>query len=245
MKTQHTNKLFWNKFTHKISIKIPFVSTIRYLSKDDLADLITAETFEVWMSKRKVRSSRTYFSSGISSIVDHLTKREKALWKNRFLLYKLITFLNDLKQHTEYTKRTEGDYFNLFLNDHEQFEKCCRLFPDNIRELVWPKDDNIASYLLTNPKINVVKQLPYKKYKYKVNLKSYYYSEPKQIREWLANYDDIKISDTTISQLEKGRITNGKFLYVTNNKSMLLLQMYLGDIFRDITEFKLESEINE
>ena len=63
--------------------------------------------------------------------------------------------------------------------------------------------------------------------------------------DWIKQYPEFKTSDKTINAIERGYLNgNGKFLYSTNLKNVLLLQMFLGELTGNTTTYKLESEIN-
>lgn len=183
--------------------------------------------------------------SDLKGNAERLISREKKLWNNRFIIYKLINFVNELSfENVPFSKRVEGNNISLFLNDQNYFDKACKIFTTNVVELVWPKTEEHGSYLLNNPTDEIVKQLPYKKYRFKANIKGWFnIGTNLKIKEWLQNYSEIKATDLTLKELDDGFTTNGKFIYVTDKKTMLLLEMYLGNILKDITTYKLESEI--
>ena len=248
MKTQHTSKLFYNKFTHKISLNIPHIAATRYMKKQTIEALLNCETYEQWISTRKLTDKSHYMYIGVSDLqtnTERLVNREKKLWKNRFTIYKLISFINELSlENIAFTKRIEGNNISLFLNDQKYFDKACKIFATSIVGLVWPKNEVQGSYLLNNPTDEIVKQLPYKKYRFKANIKGWFNTGTNlKMTEWIQNYSEIKATDLTLKELDDGFTTNGKFIYVTDKKTMLLLEMYLGNILKDITTYKLESEI--
>ena len=246
MKTTHTNKLFWNKFTYKITLRIPSISNLRDLSKKDAEYLVTSDSYEQWMMTRKRICPSLYIPSYDKDASEWIIKREKRLWKNRFVVYKLFEFLNEMSlQGIDFNKRIENDKISIAFNDEEYFNKGCSAFAHIISEIAWPKDQTIANYLLANPDHEIVKKYPYRKFQYKINLRSYFRQArgKGEIKKWIKQYDGIKVSDLTLEELDKGFTTNGKFLYVTDQKMMLLLELALGETIKSTTTYKLESEI--
>ena len=242
MKANHTHKLFFRKYAYKATIRCPRVAVIRYPDHQNLTFLSKAETFGEYCNL--LRKTKQGF---LLTTWDNETQHTKRLWEARFLIFKILSMKEKLlNQGVSFTLRLESDTCGFYTNDAQSWNEVCRMFKDNIIDICWPKDNKHLNYLLTNPTNEIVKDYPYQKYQYRINLRSVMLpnSLRENFREWVNSYNDVKISDITINTVEKGGYTlNGKFLYSTNKKMMLLLQMYLGNAIKDITEFKLEKEL--
>ena len=240
MKTNHTTKLFFKKFKYKAVVTTPATGFIRYASRKDIDSLFNAERLEEWPGVLGPLSY-DYSNFTIGSVHDHKSQRRKQIWDNRFTLYKLFNWISKNYETNTHKIRNEGDKLAFFTNDKTLWEDFYRCFKKEITELVWPKNDTHSNYLDENPNTVICKELPYGKYRYKINLRRHT-SKISNFNEWIENYKgDLKAS----GNLQKGYWYDGKFLYSTNNEIMLLLTLYLGDAIRDVQQFKLEAEINE
>lgn len=236
---QHTRKLHYGKYLYRITLYIPHVSWLRYSKQKEINSLYNSESYEEFLAK----SSKRYKYSFITD--DKWSKqRNRAVWNNRFIFYKLFNLIQEQKKINDFTVRLESDTIGFYLNSKELWETLCKQFKDYVDELSWPQEG--TEHLLTK-NIQIVKKYPYNMYKYKINLKRGIVNEnvKNNFSDWIKQYPEFKTSDKTINAIERGYLNgNGKFLYSTNLKNVLLLQMFLGELTGNTTTYKLESEIN-
>lgn len=245
MKTQHTTKLFFKCFKYKAVVTTPQTSFIRYASRRDIESLFQAESLEQWYRPFD-RLSYGYSTLSLDSLNDYRSKTRKSVWANRFTLYKLFIWINNNYLPKESKIRNEGDKLAFFTNNKEIWLNFCAEFKNEITELVWPKDEIQDQYFDEYPNNIICKQLPYGKYRYKINLKGTV-TKNEGFADWIKNYNgEIKASDNLLTGIKRGYYySDGKFLYSTNSEMMLLLQMYLGDTIQNVQQYITEDELYE
>jgi hypothetical protein len=240
LKAKHTNKLFFSKYAYRFVIKSPHISCIRYPEQKQITALFNSETYEEYLANAQYRKKmwRTWQDTDVIT---------KGLWKSRFVINKVFEFKEKYQnKHNDFTIRLESNTCGVYSNDKEMFENGCAIFKNEICELTWPKNERHLKFLLDNPTNEIVEAYPYNKYRYRVNLrdKRLTTDQKENFKDWIKTYSNLKISDETLRRIKLGGYNlNGKFLYSTNKEMMLLLQLYLGDAIKSITEFKLEKDI--
>jgi len=245
LKTQHTSKLFYKRFKYKAVVQTPQTSFIRYATRKDIDALFSAEKLEEWQGVLGPLSYG-YSDFSLGSLHDWKSDSRKRVWNNRFTLYKLFNWINEHYDTQQNTIRNEGDKLAFFTNDKAKWEDFCGTFKNEITELVWPKNDYHSQFFDKNPTTIVCKNLPYNKYRFKINLRGRVIRQ-EGFSEWIGNYNgDLKASGNLLKGIKRGYYySDGKFLYSTNSEMMLLLQMYLGDSIRSIQEYITEAELDE
>ena len=245
LKTQHTNKLFFKRFKYKAVVQTPQTSFIRYATRKDIDALFSAEKLEQWQGVQGPLSYG-YSNFTIGSIHDYKSQSRKRVWNNRFTLYKLFNWITTNYNTNDHKIRNEGDKLAFFTNDKKLWEDFCGTFKNEISELVWPKNEQHEQYFNEHPNNIICKQLPYNKYRFKINLCGEVVRN-EGFGDWIKNYKgELKASDNLIKGIKRGYYySDGKFLYSTNSEMMLLLQMYLGDTIRNIQEYITEEELDE
>jgi len=245
MKVEHTRKLFYKKFPYKATIKLKEAGFIRYANRKDLERLFIADRFEEW------GGVRFGFESQYASYVRQdrfLTKRNQSIWNGRFRLFALYKWLDTNRKEypNDINIRNEGDSFTIFTTYKDVWENFVSEFKDHVNEIVWPKDDNHTQYLLDNPNNIICTNLPYGKYRYKVNLKTKHDGGLKGLRGWIKNYDgEIQVAESLLDDLERGyTYLENRGLYIMDNSMITLLQMFLGNNVRSITEYITEDELD-
>jgi len=242
--TQHTSKLFFNKFKYKAVVKTPRTSYLRYASRSEIEKLFSAERLEEWSGISNPNHSYHYANMNLD-LHEGRYKANKEVWENRFTLYKLYNWIT-----TNYNKdskiRNEGNKLAFYTNDESLWLDLTNTFKNEINEIVWPKNEAHSKFFDENPTTIICKKLPYDKYRYKINLRGKVVHQA-GFSEWISNYNgELKASGNLTNSIRRGYLySDGKFLYSTNSEMMLLLQMYLGDTIRNIQEYITEAELDE
>jgi len=237
LQVNHTSKLFFKKFLYKVELNVPSICFLRYYNGNDIMNaILSSETFDQF--NRKVDRLK-YFNRKYQNV--------KTYWENRFAYHRFVKLRQSLIDwEDEHQFRFESNKVGIYVNDNNLFERICREFHNEVCSLVWPANRNVIRYLRENPTNEVVDTLPHNKYRYKVNLRNGKVTT--QIKDnfadWIRQYGDMHVTDIMLQKMRKGGYSlNGKFIYSTNKESMLLLQMFLGDLIKDVTEYKLTKEL--
>lgn len=245
MKASYTRKLFYKKFPYKASIVTPETGFIRYAHRKDIERLFSADKFEEWSGARLGYSDP--YASYVRSF-DLQNRRNSNIWKNRFKLYNLYVWVNDAQEEykDELAIRNEGSKFSIFTSDKDLWDNFVKTFSDDVREIVWPKNDAHKQYLLENPNTVICKELPFGSYRYKINLKSRLQDSLRGISEWINNYDgDLKVAESLLKDLEQGYgYLENRGFYATDSSMLTLIQMYLGGNVKDVTKYITDDELD-
>jgi len=240
---QHTNKLFWSRYLYKFTVRLPQISFLRYGKNKVFESLFKCETYEQWQSVQLKDVYRYRYMLN----PDAAGKERLELWNKRFQLFKFVNFINKHKINgVDLRVRYESDTASVCTNNKDLFDEGVALLTGDVIELFWPKSDKHSEFLVNNPHYEIVEKYPYNKFMYKVELKGYQRIDRAiihNIDQWFKNYSSLQITKDALEQLKEGFMANGKFIYSTNEKDMLLLQMLLGNLIKRIVTYKLESEI--
>lgn len=116
-------------------------------------------------------------------------------------------------------------------------------------EITEPKSDKDLKYLLESKSVKViVDQFPYEKYQYKIVLKSTMKSDQRlKFNGWVDRYSDkgVYISSRATQDWLKDRKqwAQNPFIYVEDDKTRTLVELYLGSNKSSTEEFVLRSAI--
>jgi len=245
MNVEHTRKLFYKKFPYKATINLKEAGFIRYANRKDLERLFIADCYEQW------GGVRFGFDNQYSTWVRKdrfINNRNERIWNSRFRLFALYKWLetNRKEYPNDINIRNEGDSFSIFTTYKDVWDNFVAEFKDNIVDIVWPKDKVHEQYLLANPDNIICKNLPYGKYRYKINLKTRHEGNLKGLRVWIKNYDgEIQVAESLLNDLERGyTYLENRGLYVADSGMITLIQMYLGNNVRSITQYITDDEID-
>lgn len=225
MKKSKTKKLYFNKWTHKISCKVSGASRVRYL---DLAEfekmclLDDSPTIEI--------NPRYSFYSRRKQIVnkDELLKFGRAV--NQFM-----------HSPDSIQIRAENSHFNLFCKDYDVFDNIVSALEPWIKETHSPETEEDYCLLLSDRKIVLCNSFPHEKFKYKVVFKPYFEDTIKeQINTFIKNQnaEEYKVSKATQRWLDLNiHYTQDPFVYFTDNKILTFLMLICGDRIKKVEEF--------
>lgn len=167
MKTQKTNRKFYNKWIYKVSLQIKGSSIFRTHSLDDIKEFCLAPSPE----------KPNYSLHGRA-------------WQNRDQILELTEFLLNQKS-TIWTKRIENVFMDFYTNDRNFYEELSLQFESAMLHRFEPDPETLD--LLDTPQIILATKLPHNRYHYKVYLLPHKMAGDKESKkkyvDWLKSQD--------------------------------------------------------
>lgn len=224
MKSQKTNKLFYKKWPFKI---------VCYLKGSYYAVRLNDAKFYEWVNSLGIYSSQPWHHS-------------KPFDKSAVAAFRSI-ITPFIGQDTKF--RAESGIFNIYCKDSKMFSKIAQAVQPWVTEVWEPASEEELTYLLSNTdKKQIRDTLPYDKFKYKVFIKvKFEPSSRERFLEWALKYPDtIRVSKSTLLWLAGTRkyFTMTPFMYVTDEKMLSMVHLYLGSNIGRVEEFILRDGIN-
>ena len=145
--------------------------------------------------------------------------------------------------------RTEGNHFNIFCKDINLLENIKKEMKPWIRSVTAPENNEEYKFLIENGHKQIIcNKFPYEKFKFRVYIReSLKRDSREQFVRWLEKYPEkIQISVTTKKWLD-GNIfhyVQNPFFYVTDEKMLSMILLFLGNGCKKVQEFILKSDIN-
>jgi hypothetical protein len=144
--------------------------------------------------------------------------------------------------------RAETNRFNIFCRDKVLLDKMINDLQAWVYCVTVPANDQEYEFLLENGHKKVIcDDIPFKKYQYKMYIKeSMLLDQREKFFNWISKYPDtIRVANATKKWLQGGRNwIQDPFIYVSDQKMMSMLLLYLGDHTKRINEFIPRSSIN-
>lgn len=206
---QHqTKKVFFKKYIYKVSISLPIASVFRG------GNLLQIE--------KNIEEKRLQLSKSSLEIKSHFFKYHHFNYSlNDIERAKLL--LNTLGELTEgYVLRVERCSLNVYFNNKSYINLIRKIA--NVVEVWEPLNDNVATYLLRNPKSIVSNKSDYK---YKVTVKPLT-TLGEDFKKWAKQLPKIKLAS-------KNYQWTGHF-YVVDDKTLSLCRIYLGNSIQKVEE---------
>ena len=167
MKTQKTNRKFYNKWIYKVSLQIKGSSIFRTHSLDDIREFCLAPSPEKPNYSLHARA-----------------------WQNRDQILELTEFLLNQKS-TIWTKRIENAFMDFYTNDRNFYEELSLKFESAMLHRFEP--DPTTLDLLDTPQTILATKLPHNRYHYKVYLLPHKMAGDKESKkkyvDWLKTQD--------------------------------------------------------
>ncbi len=167
MKTQKTNRKFYNKWIYKVSLQIKGSSIFRTHSLDDIREFCLAPSPEKPNYSLHARA-----------------------WQNRDQILELTEFLLNQKS-TIWTKRIENVFMDFYTNDRNFYEELSLKFESAMLHRFEP--DPTTLDLLDTPQTILATKLPHNRYHYKVYLLPHKMAGDKESKkkyvDWLKTQD--------------------------------------------------------
>lgn len=216
MRCKNTEKLFFNKYTCKVSLITPVASVFRMKTLGLIKAQISLYQEELKDPKRQYISIRSYYTKHI----------------NRDDLVTATEVISVLEDADDYAVRVEGSTLGVFVNDESFITRICNISGINLLETVVPKDQKIKEFLIANPRAVIRDEYTHK---YKVYTKGMWDSAV-GFKAWAAKMPKVKLVDSNSYRFDA-------FFYVQDDRAMTMCRLYLNDKIRKVEEIFTDSEI--
>lgn len=220
MKILKTQKLFYGKWPYKVSVQFRGAHLIRFYGAEVLI--------------RRFEDPNDTFRY-------HSFKKEELEELER-----CARLIHELQDVGNIKYRYESNTVNIFTDTADMYNKVKSMFFSNITKVWEPCNLDEISYLNDNVNAVIVDVFPYNKYRYKVVLK---YNTPSRIKEtiisWLANNThSSRTSTATMGFLNSRSYTSSPFIYIEDDKTMIMLQLIAGSQISKTEKFIIRTDIN-
>lgn len=143
--------------------------------------------------------------------------------------------------------RAEGNHFNFFCKDRELKDAIVKDVGKWLRAVEGPDSNEELEFMLASGKKKVIcSNLPYGKYRYKINFRPNMPvdSRPKFL-EWAKKYGgSISIADSTSRWLAgTNDYVQAPFMYIEDDKTLAMFGLFLGNNVRVVEEFVLRENL--
>lgn len=144
--------------------------------------------------------------------------------------------------------RAEGNHFNFFCRDRELKDAIVKDVKKWLRAVEGPDSDEELEFMLSSGRKKVVcSNLPYGKYRYKINFRTNMPIDARpKFLEWIKKYgDSVSVAESTNRWLSgRNPYIQAPFMYVHDEKTLAMCGLFLGNNVRIVEEFILRSSIN-
>jgi len=232
LKILPTKKLFFKKYPYRIACKIAGGSDIIRRGVD-------------WTLEYARTSGKS--DSRMKKIND---------WRYRYTtpdyedLEKFTLTVSPFLSNENLKFRVEGSHFNIYCIDKGIYNDIQKSLYPWIQEQHEPISDKDLEFLLSNRTKILVTALPHELYKFKVILKSTGLNYEKKLKflNWVTKYTQdkrIRLSSSTIGWLsDRVRYCQSPFMYVKDESTLTLVELYLSNSISNIEEFVLRSSVD-
>jgi len=161
----------------------------------------------------------------------------------------VLEFLNAVEPYLdkEIQVRAEGSHFNIFCKDRKLKNHIVKDVKKWLRAVEGPDSDEELEFMLSSGRKKIVcSNLPYNKYRYKINFRTNMPIDTRpKFLEWAEKYgDSISIADSTNRWLSgKTSYSPAPFMYVEDDKTLAMFGLFLGNNVRIVEEFVLRENL--
>jgi hypothetical protein len=162
--------------------------------------------------------------------------------KNKHEFYNLTNFLLD-KDPALFSKRIERNVIDLYTNDRELYDKISTTFEHITINRYEPQDSQLD--LLKSNNYIIVKQYPYKKYRYKVYLLPHKLKSDSEAKKRYLGWLDTQQDKVMISPAVKSWFVvtdwnwDRRYMYVEDEMTLLMIKMRNSDVLGRIYEYHI------
>ena len=143
--------------------------------------------------------------------------------------------------------RAEGSHFNFFCRDRELKDAIVKDVAKWLKAVDGPDSDEELEFMLASGRKKVIcSNLPYGKYRYKINLRPNMPIDARpKFLEWAKKYgDSVSIADSTNRWLAgRTAYVQAPFMYVHDDKTLAMFGLFLGNNVRIVEEFVLRENL--
>jgi hypothetical protein len=169
--------------------------------------------------------------------------RDKHIHKNI-----LLDFINDIEPFLSREVQTRSEYsiFSIYCKDQSLYNSMLKKLSSYISKVYEPSNAQELDYLMNNSAKKVMcNHLPYDTYQYRVYFKSSCDADTKRkFASWIGNYQEkVKIPKGTIKWIVNRWIQN-PYIYVTDQSTLAMIGLFMGNNVSKVEEFILRSSIN-
>ena len=219
MKVQKTSKLFFDKYVNKVVINVPLATLFRDRNLDNVKS-----TLDQYIK---------LLDASPTGYIEFNSRWARRRYSHSDIFQAYIIY-EELIQHKDFVIRVEGVYLGIYSNDDNLIEYFANLNPEKTETLSMPVSKESKEFLLSRINTIIVKN---KTHEYKLKLNPLHDSAPAFI-EWASKLSGIKL-------FKKERVyqwSNG-VVYVSNDKTLMLCKLYLGNKIARIDHLVLSDEI--
>lgn len=228
VQVEQSYQLWYNKYLYKSTFIIPGIFVLRnYHNEAEIEAHIEDIQRASW--------KRALFSSFIDAYRQN---------QNAILAFAKLT--DHGRKNKDIFVRIQDPHVSIFtnnLNIHTALEKA---FAPQLHSISRPNEKCIPA-LLDGKNVMVVKKLPHDRYRYKVVINNYSVSHsiPKSLLDWgLAQGDAVRFSKKTERYFRSpGLYLDQGFLYVEDESTLTMCNMFLTKCPKRIIKYVLESEL--
>jgi len=212
-----TNKLFFNKYVNKVSVRNPLA---RFFRGNRL------ESISLGIAGIKEQFTDPHQTS--VQIGSRWTYKSHARLTDVIVAEELITVLQSL---SSYTLRVESNSLGLYSNDADFVDKVLGISNIHIEETSQAANDKTKEFLLKTPKAIIRKEYTHK---YKVTINALW-EDASPFLMWANKLPKIKTTGNDYKF--------GGYFYVTDDKTLSLCRIFLGNKLRKVEELVTSEEI--
>ena len=215
MLVKQTTKKFYNKWLYKVTLRVPGAGVFRSYSLETILDEIDHESKSRLHYFQKARDNANY----LSKVIDFLLP-----WES-----------------TEWTKRIESDYMDLYTNNEKFYNELIRLFSNEIKHAFEPDPEYLD--VLEGNRVILVKKYPKDDFQYRVyllphNLKGL--EDKKLYVEWLRNNSSISVTDSVIYWFTVTSWNwDRRYILVKDSATLTMLKLRGPDVMGKVYEYQI------
>lgn len=219
MKHKQTKKLFYGKWSHKVTYHIPGINVLR---------------------ERTLCQLQSY----ISNPPDRLLR-----WKGSFLtdiqrnsetIIDMAYFLDSLSKD-DFQIRLESATLDVYINKKDLLQKILDTHPESITVVFSPAEG--TEDLLKNKNTIIVKKLPESKFHHKVFMSPHKILDKevkKELVKWIQAQEYLHITDATAQWfLDTSWNWDRRYIMATDEKALLMLKLRCGEAIGQVHNYKI------
>jgi hypothetical protein len=204
----------------------------------------------------KLTKSKLFYNKWVYKVSCQVYEAYKLRWKSQPWssnhsadAKNFSKILEPLSDPEKLTVRYSYNTVDIYLNDKDLLDRICKDLEFWISDVYVPYDENEKNYILKNGNIRTVcKNYPYKSYRYKINLQHHIDPTIKEnFVKWIKNYDNTQYR---MSRQTTQWFNGTKYwiyqpsIYVSDDKILMMINLYMGKNIKSIEEFVLRDSIN-